>query len=75
MPLLKFFIMFIIKATDKENPSGLTCFFCWVALPSFINTAKYMVLKYIIQVVKLLQFSAQASHELVPPDAVEPVLK
>jgi len=27
------------------------------------------------EVVKLLQFSAQASHELVPPDAVEPVLK
>jgi protein SDA1 len=26
------------------------------------------------EVVKLLQFSAQASHELVPPDAVEPVL-
>ena len=27
------------------------------------------------EVVRLLQFSAQACHELVPPDAVEPVLK
>ena len=27
------------------------------------------------EVVRLLQFSAQASHDLVPPDAVEPVLK
>ena len=27
------------------------------------------------EVVRLLQFSAQASHELVPPDCIEPVLK
>jgi len=27
------------------------------------------------EVIRLLQFSAQASHDLVPPDAVEPVLK
>merc|ERR1711915_1111945 len=27
------------------------------------------------EVVRLLQFSAQACHELVPPDAVEPVLR
>lgn len=27
------------------------------------------------EVIKLLQFVAQASHELVPPDVLEPVLK
>merc|ERR1711915_1062897 len=27
------------------------------------------------EVIRLLQFSAQASHELVPPDCIEPVLK
>jgi len=27
------------------------------------------------EVTKLLQFIAQASHELVPPDVLEPVLK
>ena len=27
------------------------------------------------EVIRLLQFSAQAAHEMVPPDCLEPVLK
>lgn len=29
----------------------------------------------VLEVTKLLQFVAQSSHELVPPDVLEPVLK
>jgi protein SDA1 len=29
----------------------------------------------ILEVTKLLQFVAQASHELIPPDIIQPVLK
>lgn len=47
-----------------------TCSFCVTFSLNVIN-----IFIFFPEVTKLLQFIAQASHELVPPEVLEPVLK
>lgn len=41
----------------------------------FLDTLHLSLCFFFSEVTKLLQFIAQASHELIPPDVLEPVLK
>lgn len=41
----------------------------------YINKYDIIVCLSLLEVTKLLQFIAQASHELIPPDILEPILK